>query len=225
MKRVLIVEDDPNIAGLQKDYLEKSGYEVDVRFDGESGFNAAFAKEYDMIILDVMLPKMDGVEVAGKIRQVKDVPIMMISARDNEYDKIEALSSGADDYMTKPFSFAEMAARVKAQILKYDRLTNKVFNDVIKIKNVVIEKTSRRVYVNEEEKSFTNMEFELLLFLATNPNKIWNKKELFSIVWGMDSFGDVSTVTVHMKKIREKIETGEEKLIETIWGVGYRLNT
>ncbi len=225
MKRVLIVEDDSNIAGLQKDYLEKSGYEVDVCFDGESGFNAASENKYDMIILDIMLPKMDGVSVANKIRQTKDVPIMMLSARDDEYDKIDALSAGADDYMTKPFSFAEMAARVKAQIAKYDRLTSKSTNDVVKIKNLVIEKAARRVYVNGEERSLTNMEYELLLFLATNPNRIWNKKELFSTVWGMDSCGDVSTVTVHMKKIREKIDTEQEKLIETIWGVGYRLST
>lgn len=225
MKKILIVEDDLNIADLQKDYLEKSGYEVQLRFDGESGLTAAFEEDYDMIILDIMLPKMDGISLASKIRQVKDVPIMMLSARGDESDKIDALSVGADDYMTKPFSFAEMAARIKAQLAKYDRLTNKALSDVIKIKSLVIEKNTRRVFVDGEEKSLTNLEYEILLFLAMNPNRIWNKRELFSTVWGMDSLGDVSTVTVHMKKIREKIDTGDNKLIETIWGVGYRLST
>lgn len=225
MSKVLIVEDDPNIATLQQDYLKKAGYDVDVMKDGESGLTAAFNTQYDMIILDIMLPKMDGITLCTKIRSSQDVPIMMLSARCDERDKITALFAGADDYMTKPFSFGEMAARVNAHISKYRRLKEKSGGEVIRIKDLTIEKLSRRVYVNDEEKILTNLEYELLLFLASNPNKTWNKKELFSVVWGMDALGDVSTVTVHMKKIREKIDIGEEKLIETIWGVGYRLST
>lgn len=225
MSRILIVEDDSNISLLQRDYLEKAGYEVDVRLSGDDGLEAALDHNYDLIILDIMLPVIDGVTICKKVRAVKDVPIVMISAREDEKDKIEALGAGADDYMTKPFSFGEMAARVQAHLQKYKRLTEKNGNDTIKIRNLTIEKLSRRVFLDEEEKILTKLEYELLAFLASNPNKIWNKEELFNAVWGMDAYGDISTVTVHMKKVREKIDIGNKKFIETIWGVGYRFNT
>lgn len=225
MGKILIVEDDGNISLLQREYLETAGYEVDVRFTGNAGLKTALENEYDLIIVDIMLPEIDGITICRKVREVSDVPIMVISAREEEKDKIEALGAGADDYMTKPFSFGEMAARVKVHCQKYKRLTEKGSSDVIKIRNLTIEKLSRRVFLDDDEKILTNLEYELLLFLASNPNKIWNKKELFSAVWGMDALGDISTVTVHMKKVREKIDIGDEKFIETIWGVGYRFNT
>lgn len=225
MDKILIVEDDSNISLLQREYLEKAGYEVDVRFSGKDGLEAALQNKYNLIILDIMLPEMDGITVCEKIRDVNDVPIIIISAREEEKDKIEALGAGADDYMTKPFSFGEMAARVQAHLQKYKRLTEKNGNDTIKVRNLTIEKLSRRVFLDDEEKILTKLEYELLDFLASNPNKIWNKEELFNAVWGMDAYGDISTVTVHMKKVREKIDVGDKKFIETIWGVGYRFNT
>lgn len=225
MDKILIVEDDSNISLLQREYLEKAGYEVDVRSSGKDGLEAALQNKYNLIILDIMLPEMDGITVCEKIRDVNDVPIIIISAREEEKDKIEALGAGADDYMTKPFSFGEMAARVQAHLQKYKRLTEKNGNDTIKVRNLTIEKLSRRVFLDEEEKILTKLEYELLDFLASNPNKIWNKEELFNAVWGMDAYGDISTVTVHMKKVREKIDVGDKKFIETIWGVGYRFNT
>lgn len=225
MDKILIVEDDSNISLLQREYLEKAGYEVDVRSSGKDGLEAALQNKYNLIILDIMLPEMDGITVCEKIRDVNDVPIIIISAREEEKDKIEALGAGADDYMTKPFSFGEMAARVQAHLQKYKRLTEKNGNDTIKVRNLTIEKLSRRVFLDDEEKILTKLEYELLDFLASNPNKIWNKEELFNAVWGMDAYGDISTVTVHMKKVREKIDVGDKKFIETIWGVGYRFNT
>lgn len=225
MDKILIVEDDSNISLLQRDYLEKAGYEVEVRFSGKDGLEAALNNNYDLIILDIMLPEIDGITVCEKVREVNDIPIIIISAREEEKDKIEALGAGADDYMTKPFSFGEMAARVQAHLQKYKRLTEKNGNDTIKIRNLTIEKLSRRVFLDDEEKILTKLEYELLDFLASNPNKIWNKEELFNAVWGMDAYGDISTVTVHMKKVREKIDIGDKKFIETIWGVGYRFNT
>lgn len=225
MDKILIVEDDSNISLLQREYLEKAGYEVDVRSSGKDGLEAALQNKYNLIILDIMLPEMDGITVCEKIRAVNDVPIIIISAREEEKDKIEALGAGADDYMTKPFSFGEMAARVQAHLQKYKRLTEKNGNDTIKVRNLTIEKLSRRVFLDDEEKILTKLEYELLDFLASNPNKIWNKEELFNAVWGMDAYGDISTVTVHMKKVREKIDVGDKKFIETIWGVGYRFNT
>lgn len=225
MSRILIVEDDSNISLLQREYLEKAGYKVDVRFTGNDGLEAALSNDYDLVILDIMLPGIDGITICHRIREQKDIPIIVISAREGEQDKITALGAGADDYMTKPFSFGEMAARVKAHLQKYKRLTEKNGNDVIRVNDLSIEKSHRRVFVGDEERAMTRMEYELLLFLATNPNKIWSKEELFRAVWGMNAYGDVSTVTVHMKRVREKVDIGERKIIETIWGVGYRFNT
>ena len=225
-KKVLIVEDEVAIADLEKDYLELSGFDVAIENAGDSGLKRALAEDFNIIVLDLMLPGMDGFEVCKQIREKKDVPIIMVSAKKEDIDKIRGLGLGADDYITKPFSPSELVARVKAHLSRYERLinSNQKVNDVIEIRGIKIDKTARRVYVDGEEKSFTTKEFDLLTFLAENPNHVYTKEELFREIWDMDSFGDIATVTVHIKKIREKIEidTAKPQYIETIWGVGYR---
>lgn len=226
MKKILIIEDEESIAELEKDYLELSGFEVEIENDGEAGLSKALQGEYDLFVLDLMLPGMDGFEICRKVREVKNTPIIMVSAKKEDIDKIRGLGLGADDYITKPFSPSEMVARVKAHMARYDRLvsSNMPQNDIIEIRGLKIDKTARRVWINAEEKTFTTKEFDLLTFLAENPNHVFTKEELFSEIWDMESIGDIATVTVHIKKIREKIEfnTAKPQYIETIWGVGYR---
>ena len=225
-KKVLIVEDEVAIADLEKDYLELSGFDVVIENAGDTGLKRALSDEFDIIVLDLMLPGMDGFEVCKQIREKKDVPIIMVSAKKEDIDKIRGLGLGADDYITKPFSPSELVARVKAHLSRYERLinSNQKTNDIIEIRGIKIDKTARRVYVDGEEKAFTTKEFDLLTFLAENPNHVYTKEELFREIWDMDSIGDIATVTVHIKKIREKIEidTSNPQYIETIWGVGYR---
>ncbi|MCR5417554.1 MAG: response regulator transcription factor [Lachnospiraceae bacterium] len=224
--KILIVEDEEEIAELEKDYLEVSDYEVTIENDGKKGLERAMSDEYALIILDLMLPGVDGYEICKNIRQEKNIPIIMVSAKKDDIDKIRGLGLGADDYLTKPFSPSELVARVKAHLSRYDRLvgTHMKENDVVEIRGIKIDKTARRVYVNGEEKTFTTKEFDLLTFLAENPNHVFSKDELFRKIWDMESVGDIATVTVHIKKIREKIEydTSKPQYIETIWGVGYR---
>ncbi len=226
MSRILIIEDEETIAALEKDYLELSGFEVEIASRGDEGLDKAIQEDYELIILDLMLPEIDGFEICREIRQRKDLPIIMVSAKKDDIDKIRGLGLGADDYMTKPFSPSELVARVKAHLERYNRLTglNSRKNDVIEIRGIKIDKTARRVWVNGEETPFTTKEFDLLTFLAENPNRVFKKDELFREIWGMDSIGDIATVTVHIKKLREKIEfnTSKPQYIETIWGVGYR---
>lgn len=226
MSRILIVEDEVAIADLEKDYLELSGFEVEIENDGTKGLERALHEEFDLFILDLMLPGVDGFEICKKIRETKNTPILMVSAKKDDIDKIRGLGLGADDYVTKPFSPSELVARVKAHLARYERLigSNMPQNDIIEIRGIKIDKTARRVWVNGEEKQFTTKEFDLLTFLAENPNHVFTKKELFRKIWDMESIGDIATVTVHIKKIREKIEmnTNKPQYIETIWGVGYR---
>lgn len=226
MSKILIVEDELAIAELEKDYLELSGFTVDIESSGDTGAKRALAEDYDLIILDLMLPNMDGFEICKKIREEKNIPVIMVSAKKDDIDKIRGLGLGADDYMTKPFSPSELVARVKAHLARYERLigTGIKENEMIQIRGIKIDKTARRVYVNGEEKIFTTKEFDLLTFLAQNPNHVYTKEELFQEIWDMESIGDIATVTVHIKKIREKIElnTSKPQYIETIWGVGYR---
>lgn len=226
MKRILIVEDEESIAELEKDYLELSGFEVEMENEGDEGLKRALDEEYDLFILDLMLPGIDGFEICRRIREKKNTPIIMVSAKKEDIDKIRGLGLGADDYITKPFSPSEMVARVKAHLSRYDRLIGSGMpsNEIVEIRGLKIDKTARRVWVNGEEKNFTTKEFDLLAFLAQNPNHVFTKEELFSRIWDMESIGDIATVTVHIKKIREKIEfnTAKPQYIETIWGVGYR---
>ena len=226
MSKILIVEDEEAIADLEKDYLELSGFDVEIENDGTSGMERALNEDFDMFILDLMLPGTDGFEICRKIREKKNTPVLMVSAKKDDIDKIRGLGLGADDYITKPFSPSELVARVKAHLARYERLIGSTAqkNDIIEIRGIRIDKTARRVWVNEEEKQFTTKEFDLLTFLAENPNHVFTKDELFSKIWDMESIGDIATVTVHIKKIREKIEfnTAKPQYIETIWGVGYR---
>lgn len=226
MSRILIVEDEETIADLERDYLELSGFEVEVANDGETGLEKALTDQFDLVILDLMLPGVDGFEICREVRQKKNTPIIMVSAKKDDIDKIRGLGLGADDYMTKPFSPSELVARVKAHLARYERLigSNVQTNDIIEIRGLKIDTTARRVWVNGEEKAFTTKEFDLLTFLAGHPNHVYTKDELFSEIWDMESIGDIATVTVHIKKIREKIEydTSKPQYIETIWVVGYR---
>ncbi len=226
MSRILIVEDEQEIAELEKDYLELSGFEVEIETDGESGLQRALEGDFDLYILDLMLPGTDGFEICTKIRKENDKPILMVSAKKDDIDKIHGLGLGADDYITKPFSPSELVARVKAHISRYQRISSNTADthDEIEIRGLKIDKTARRVWVNGEEKTLTTKEFDLLTFLAEHPNHVFSKEELFSRIWDMELIGDIATVTVHIKKIREKIEPDKSRpqYIETIWGVGYR---
>ncbi len=226
MSKILIIEDEESIAELEKDYLELSGFEVETEGRGDKGLARALEEDVDLLILDLMLPGADGFEICRRVREKKDIPVIMVSAKKDDIDKIRGLGLGADDYMTKPFSPSELVARVKAHLARYERLihSNVKENDILEIRGIKIDKTARRVWVNGEEKSFTTKEFDLLTFLAQNPNHVFTKEELFREIWDMESIGDIATVTVHIKKIREKVEldTSKPQYIETIWGVGYR---
>ena len=215
MSKIFIVEDEGAIADLEKDYLELSGFEVEVENDGNMGLQKALEEDFDLLILDLMLPGVDGFEICRRVRDEKDVPIIMVSAKKDDIDKIRGLGLGADDYMTKPFSPSELVARVKAHLARYERLIGSHVeeNKLIEIRGLKIDTTARRVWVNGKEKAFTTKEFDLLTFLASHPNHV-----------DMEYIGDIATVTVHIKKIREKIEydTSKPQYIETIWGVGYR---
>ena len=225
--RILIVEDDVNIAELESDFLHIEGFTVDIAHDGPTGLEMALKNEYALIILDVLLPGFDGFHICKEIRLSKDVPIIFVSAKSDDVDKIRGLRLGADDYMTKPFSPQELVARVQSHISRYERLVAKEpvkKADYISMRSLKIMKNSRRVYVDGREVSFPVKEYDLLLFLAENPNIVFSKERLFDRIWGMDAMGDVSTVTVHIQRIREKIDKNRSnvKHIETVWGAGYR---
>lgn len=229
MKKILIIEDELSIAELEKDYLELSDFDVTIVSDGIEGEKEALSGKYDLLILDLMLPGKDGFEICRRFRETLLQPVIMVSAKKEDIDKIHGLGLGADDYMTKPFSPSELVARVKAHLNRYDVLvdqpgTREDVNEIIETGDLRIDKTARRVFVQNEEKNFTTKEFDLLYFLAKNPNHVYSKEELFQKIWGFTSVGDIATVTVHVKKIREKIEkdTSNPEYIETIWGVGYR---
>jgi len=225
-KTVLIIEDEVSIAELERDYLEINGFEVNIENTGLKGLNNALAHSYDLVLLDLMLPEIDGFEICKKIREQSNVPILMVSARKEDIDKIRGLGLGADDYITKPFSPNELVARVKAHIARYERLTK---DDIKKqqgfsIRSLTINTDARRVLVEGKEINLTVKEYDLLLLLASNPDRVFSKEQLFDRIWGMDNFGDIATVTVHIGKIREKLETDSKQnnYIETVWGVGYR---
>ena len=225
-KTILIVDDEQSIVDILVYNLKKEGYNTIEASDGITAINVALEQKPDLILLDIMLPKLDGLSVCKRIKNSLNVPILMLTAKDGEIDKILGLELGADDYITKPFSVRELVARVKAHMARYDRLvgSSQKNNDIIEIRGIRIDKTARRVMVDGVEKAFTGKEFDLLTFLAEHPNHVYTKEELFREIWDMDSIGDIATVTVHIKKIREKIEydSAKPQYIETIWGVGYR---
>lgn len=226
MSKILIIEDELSIAELEKDYLELSEFTVEIETDGEMGLKRALAEDFDLFLIDLMLPGVDGFEICKRIRDIKDTPVLLVSAKKDDVDKIRGLGLGADDYITKPFSPSELVARVKAHLARYETLTGgqAVKNDMIEIRDLKIDRTARRVWIRGEEKPFRTKEYELLLFLAEHPNRVFTKEELFREIWDMDAIGDSATVTVHIKKIREKIEIDKSnpQYIETMWGVGYR---
>jgi DNA-binding response OmpR family regulator len=227
MKRILIIEDEKSIAELERDYLEINGYSVNIVLTGDEGLRQALEQPYDLILLDLMLPNIDGFEICKRLRAEKDIPIIMVSAKKEDYDKVRGLGLGADDYLVKPFSPNEMIARVKAHLSRYERLSMRqcqTVNREIFIRGLYIDQASRRVFINNKEVTFTTKEFDLLTFMSLNPNQVFSKEQLFEKLWGMESTGDISTVTVHIRKIREKIEqdSSNPQYIETLWGAGYR---
>lgn len=228
-KKILIVEDDKNILQLESDYLEANGFTVESATNGEDGLKLALEKEYNLILLDIMLPKLDGMQICQKIREVSNVPIILVSAKRDDIDKIKGLGFGADDYIVKPFSPSELVARVSAHINRYERLTNQTKSqqsNIIEVGNIKIDKESQRVFVNESEIVFTTKEFELFTYLAENPDTVFSKEELFKTIWQYDSMGETSTVTVHVNRIRDKISAIDKdcSFVNTVWGRGYRFN-
>jgi DNA-binding response OmpR family regulator len=228
MKRILIAEDDRNIAELERDYLKLGGYAVDIEQDGREALARARTGDYDILIVDLMLPSLGGYEIIAAVRKELEIPIIVVSARSEDIDKIRGLDSGADDYLTKPFSPAELAARVKSHAERYDRLRGAPSqqSSTISRKWLEIDKASHRVLSRGQEISLTTTEYELLVFLASHPNTVFSKERLLEAVWGGDYNGDLATVAVHVQKIRKKIEADptNPELIETLWGTGYRLN-
>jgi two-component system alkaline phosphatase synthesis response regulator PhoP len=229
MKRILIVEDDRGIAELERDYLEASDFGVEIADDGPTGLQKALDEDYALIVLDIMLPGMDGFQICREIRNKKNVPILMVSARREDIDKIRGLGLGADDYVIKPFSPSELVARVKAHIARYERLTGDTGpqeRKTIQAGELEIQVETHRVFSKGKEVTLTNREFEVLVFLASNPDIVFSKNRIFEKVWGMDALGDTATVMVHINRIREKIEPDPANpiYIETVWGAGYRFH-
>lgn len=226
MERILIIEDEPSIAELERDYLELNHYEADIAATGQEGLERLKTNAYRLVLLDLMLPDMDGYEVCRKIREVSEIPIIMVTAKNEDIDMIRGLGRGADDYIAKPFNPNQLIARVKAHIARYDRLTSSGpgKDEDIRIGDLLIQPGTRKVIAGNQEKILTAKEFDLLLFMAASPNQVFSKEHLLEQVWGFDFYGDVTTVTVHIRRLREKIEKdpSEPDYIETVWGVGYR---
>ncbi|MGV3465455.1 MAG: response regulator transcription factor [Heyndrickxia sp.] len=225
MSRILIVEDERSIAELERDYLEIEGFEVVIVEDGKKASEIAIEDDFNLILLDLMIPGRNGFDLCKEIRKQSDVPILMVTAKNEDIDKVRGFGLGADDYIVKPFSPSELVARVKAHLSRYERLIRKhAPMDDIQVRGLYINKTSRQIYVNNVEIILTAREFDLLTFLAIHPNQVFSKEHLFERIWGLDAMGDTSTVTVHVRKIREKIEAnpGNPQYIETVWGAGYR---
>ncbi|QGQ44790.1 response regulator transcription factor [Metabacillus sediminilitoris] len=227
MKKILLIEDEVSIAELQRDYLEINHFSVDIQHSGDKGLQLALQNHYDLIILDIMLPGVNGFEICKQIRAVKNIPIMLVSAKKEDIDKIRGLGLGADDYITKPFSPSEMVARVKAHLARYERLAgSQAKTNTIFVHGMSIDKSARKVHINGEEVPFTTKEFDLFVFFVMHPNQVLSKEQLYENIWGLESAADVSTVTVHIRKLRGKIERdpANPKFLETVWGAGYRFN-
>ena len=227
LKRILIVEDDADIAAIERDYLELGGYAVTIAPDGTTGLDAALHQPFDLILLDVMLPGIDGFAICKQVRAEKDIPILMVTARGEDVDKIRGLGFGADDYIEKPFSPSVLVARVKAHLAQYARL--KPCADTPKTITggpLTADPAARRITKNGVEVPLKNKEYELLFFLMRHPEQVFSREDLYELIWGLESMGDNITVAVHINRLREKIEDtpADPKLLQTVWGVGYRLH-
>ena len=222
MPKILIIEDDPEIAALQRDYLHMAGFDAIISGDGIEGLEAAGTA--DLVILDIMLPGLDGFAVLKKLRETSDIPVILLSARGEEIDKIRGLGLGADDYMQKPFSPSELVARVKAHLARFERLTSKTIKPKLTVRGLEVDRDDRCVHVHGKECNLTPKEFDILLFLIENPNRVYSKDELFERIWGLEALGDGDTVVVHVRRLREKIEPEPQnpQYVETVWGAGYR---
>ncbi len=228
MKKVLIIEDDLDIAELERDYLQLNGYHAEIAQDGEAGLKKALSGRFDIVVVDLMLPGKHGFEIIREIRKKHEIPIVVVSAKNEDIDKIRGLEIGADDYLTKPFSPAEFVARIKSHMKRYERLKgdNSVYETILH-KGLEINTASRQVFVNDREVQLTTKEYEILVFLASHPNIVFTKERMLSAIWGNEYFGDTATIAVHIQKIRKKIEIDPATpvYIETIWGAGYRFNS
>lgn len=228
MENILIIEDDINIAELERDYLKLNGYKVDVVHDGAQGMQKAVTGVYDVVIVDLMLPNKSGYEIIKEVRKKLEIPVIVVSAKNEDIDKIRGLDYGADDYLTKPFSPAELVARIKSHIKRYERLKgNNVPNEFIVHRGLEINAGAHKVFINGKEVQMTTKEYELLFFLASNPNIVFSKEQLFDSIWSEEYYGDTATVPVHIQKIRKKVEKdpSNPEYIETLWGTGYRFNS
>jgi DNA-binding response OmpR family regulator len=228
MKNILIIEDDVNIAELERDYLKLNGYKAEVVKDGADGLQKALSGVYDVIIVDLMLPNKNGFEIIEEVRKKLEIPIIVVSAKSEDIDKIRGLDYGADDYLTKPFSPAELVARIKSHIKRYERLKgDNAPSEIISHKGLEINTAAHKVFVNGREVQMTTKEYELLVFLASNPNIVFTKEHIFDTIWGEEYYGDMATVPVHIQKVRKKIERdpSDPEFIETLWGTGYRFNS
>jgi len=226
LKKILIIEDDIAIAEIERDFLEMDGFEITIAADGTEGLKQASTNKFNLILLDLMLPGIDGYEICRKIRTKLDIPILMVTAKIEDIDKIRGLGMGADDYIAKPFSPTELVARVKSNLAQYERLTSAgaVKKEEVHAGHVRINILTHRVYVDNREFELKNKEYELLLFFVSNPDVVFSKEQLYEKIWGMDAFGDLKTVAVHINRIREKIEKDAQNpiYIQTVWGAGYR---
>ena len=222
MPKIVIIEDDAEIAALERDYLVMAGFETEITGNGLSGLEAS--KTADLVVLDIMLPGIDGFEVLRELRKVSDIPVILLSARGEDIDKIRGLGLGADDYMQKPFSPGELVARVRAHLARFERLTAKTRTVRLEVRGLELDREDRRVFVHGNECNLTPKEFDILLFLMENPNRVYSKEDLFERIWGLEAFGDSDTVVVHVRRLREKIEPDPQnpQYVETVWGAGYR---
>jgi len=220
--KILIIEDDPEIAALERDYLQMAGFDVEITASGVKGLESA--RSADLVVLDIMLPGPDGFAVLKELRETSDVPVILLSARGEDIDKIRGLGMGADDYMQKPFSPGELVARVRAHLSRFERLTSSARARKLAVRGLEVDREDRRVFMRGKECSLTPKEFEILLFLMENPNRVYSKEDLFERVWGLEALGDSDTVVVHVRRLREKIEPEPQnpQYIETVWGAGYR---
>lgn len=225
-KRILIIEDDPDMSSIERDYLQLSGYSVAIASDGNDGLSQALSQPFDLILLDLMLPGLDGFSICRKVREQKDIPILIVTARGKDVDKIRGLGFGADDYIEKPFSPSVLVARVRANLAQYDRLKPAaVQEEVLSVGPLTAQPKLHRILLSGKELPLKNREYELLLFLMRHPGQVFSREDLYEMIWGLESLGDNVTVAVHVNRLREKIEKDPSHpvLLTTVWGVGYRL--